>query len=72
MILQAESKKEYEEVSLKKVNLFSLLFISVMCAGTRMCEYRELSELICVVFIFGRVLGYICHSWYQSASGALM
>lgn len=42
MILQAESKKEYEEVSLKQVNLFSLLiFISVMCPGTRMCEYRS-------------------------------
>lgn len=44
-----------------------------MCAG--MCEYRELSSLICVVFIFGHALGYICHSQYQSASeltGALM
>lgn len=75
MILQAESKKEYEEVSLKKVNLFSLfIFISVVCAGTRTCDYRELSRLLCV-FIFGRVLGNISHSQYQSASeltGALM
>lgn len=44
------------------------IFISKISAGTSICHGTmvELSRLICVVFIFGFVLGHFCHSWYQS------
>lgn len=60
MILQAESKKEYEEVSFKSPPRSHVLEPGRVNTG-------ELSGMICVVVIFGRVLGNICHSQCRSA-----
>lgn len=77
MILQAESKREYEEVSLKMyIRPFSVLspffiyiFISELSSRKKYLSKNdggELSSLICVVFMFWFVLEHVCHSWYQS------
>lgn len=65
MILQAESKKEYEEVSVE-ADVFNLLYCFTssypkISAATSISHRtkEELSRLICVVFISGFVLGHI-------------
>lgn len=69
MILQAESKREYEEVSVKEsvqtaafdLPLLFYIFIPKISAGTSISHrtMEELSRLICAVFTFGFVLGHI-------------
>lgn len=65
MILQAESKREYEEVSVE-IKYSSFIYIFISNTGVCLIPIEKLSTLTCVLFIFAFGLRHICHSLYHS------